>query len=405
MQSRTFLLSALLACGCRSNAPAKLTVAEFDALRWDDVVSKARGTEVAFAMWAGDELRNQVFRNEISKQLKDRFGITLRIVPLGATAEGINKLLDEKAAGKTTGGSIDFIWINGENFRAAKQGGLLWGPFSERLPNIRLYDKAVRERDFGTLIEGLEAPWQKGQFVFAYDSARVPNPPASIDELQSWIKAHPGRFTYVAPPDFTGSAFIRHLLLHYGRYDPRFWTGFDEALYQQASRDAIRYLNDAKPYLWRRGETYPPSLAELNRLFANKEIDFAMSYGPAFASVLISRGEFPATARTFVFHEGTIGNYSFLAIPFNANNVAGALVAINELMSVDQMLTLSRGVDDLYPHRLDALTKNERARVDALPRGAATLPIEELEQHFIPEPDAEYLNRFDKDWRAKVLRQ
>src|SRR5580698_9989106 len=137
MRSRTFLLSALLACGCRSNTPAKLTVAEFDALRWDDVVAKARGTEVAFAMWAGDELRNQVFRNEISKHLKDRFGITLRIVPLGATAEGINKLLDEKAAGKTSGGSIDFIWINGENFRAAKQGGLLWGPFSERLPNIR----------------------------------------------------------------------------------------------------------------------------------------------------------------------------------------------------------------------------------------------------------------------------
>jgi len=129
-----------------------------------------------------------------------------------------------------------------------------------------------------------------------------------------------------------------------------------------------------------------------------------MSYGPAFASVLISRGEFPATARTFVFNEGTIGNYSFLAIPFNANNIAGALVAINELMSFEQMITLSRGVDDLFPQRLDALTNQQRARVDALPRGVATLPVEELDQHFIPEPDAEYLNRFDKDWRAKVLR-
>lgn len=404
MKSRAFLLLALLGTGCRRpNTPAKMTAADFGSAPWEDVVSKARGTEVAFAMWTGDELRNQVFRNEIGKHLKEKFGITLRIVPLSATAEAINKLLDEKAAGKISGGSIDFIWINGENFRAARQGRLLWGPFTERLPNIRLYDDAIRQRDFGTSIDGFEAPWQKAQFVLAYDSARFSEPPASITELQLWIKAHPGRFTYIAPPDFTGSVFLRHLLLHYGHHDPKFWGGFDEDLYLRASHDTIRYLNEVKPYLWRRGETYPPSLMELNRLFANNEVDFAMSYGPAFASVLISRGEFPTTTRTFVLDEGTIGNYSFLAIPFNANNTPGAVVVINELMSFEEMMILSRGVDDLYPHRLDALTNGEREKIKTLPRGVATLPIEVLEKHFMPEPDAEYLNRFDKDWRAKVL--
>jgi putative spermidine/putrescine transport system substrate-binding protein len=407
MKPSAFLLLTLFAAGCRStNRPTqKLSVAEFGAADWEDVVSKARGTEVVFAMWAGDESRNRVFRNEISKHLEAKFGITLRIVPLGATTEGINKLLNEKAAGKTAGGSIDFIWINGENFRTAKQGGLLWGPFCDRLPNIKLYDTAVRQRDFGTPIDGFEAPWQKAQFVLAYDSARLPKPPGSIPELQAWIKAHPGRFTYIAPPDFTGSVFVRHLLLHFGAHDARFWSGFDEDLYRRASAETIRYLNQVKPSLWRRGETYPPSPMELNRLFANNEVDFAMSYGPAFASVLISRGEFPSTARTFVFEEGTIGNYNFLAIPFNASNLPGALVTINELMSFEQMMTLCRGVDDLFPHRLEALTKEERERMNSLPQGAATLPIEVLEKHFMPEPDAEYLNRLDKDWRAKVLQQ
>ena len=60
-----------------------------------------------------------------------------------------------------------------------------------------------------------------------------------------------------------------------------------------------------------------------------------MSYGPSFASERIARGEYPATARTFVFDEGTIGNYSYLAVPFNADNPAGALVVINHLMSPD----------------------------------------------------------------------
>ena len=392
-------LLSLGVAGCQS--PPKRPTGE----RWQDVLAQARGTEVAFAMWAGDEVRNQFFRNQISRHLQEQFGITLRIVPLGDTAEAVNKLLNEKAAGKRTGGSIDFVWINGENFRTAKQGGVLWGPFADRLPNLKLYDPAVRERDMGTPIEGYEAPWQKAQFVFAYDSARVAKPPGSIPELQAWIKAHPGRLTYIAPPDFTGSAFIRHLLLHFGARDPKFWTGFDGDLYRRASGETFRYLNEVKPYLWRRGETYPPSLKELNRLFANSEVDFSMSYGPAFASVLIQHGGFPATVRTFVLEEGTIGNYSFLAIPFNANNPAGALVAINELMSFDQMMTLSTGLNELFPHRLDTLTNDQRDKVAGLPRGVATLPLDVLEKHFMPEPDAEYLNRLEKDWRTKVLQR
>ena len=74
-----------------------------------------------------------------------------------------------------------------------------------------------------------------------------------------------------------------------------------------------------------------------------------MSYGPSFASEHIARGEFPPTTRTFVFDEGTIGNYSFLAIPFNASNIAGALVTINFLMSPEQQLDRARTLGDVFP--------------------------------------------------------
>ena len=89
-----------------------------------------------------------------------------------------------EAAGKSAGGSIDMIWINGENFRTAKQARLLWGPFAEALPNLRSYDPEVRKRDFGTAIEGYEAPWQKAQFVFAYDAARTPAPRIPLGQLR-----------------------------------------------------------------------------------------------------------------------------------------------------------------------------------------------------------------------------
>ncbi|HYU71660.1 MAG TPA: extracellular solute-binding protein [Ktedonobacteraceae bacterium] len=35
--------------------------------------------------------------------------------------------------------------------------------------------------------------------VFEYDPAKVPNPPTTIDELRTWIKAHPHQFLYARP--------------------------------------------------------------------------------------------------------------------------------------------------------------------------------------------------------------
>jgi putative spermidine/putrescine transport system substrate-binding protein len=399
------LVCALSAAAC---APAKqdaLTPEEFASLGWEDVVERARGSEVNYGMWAGDEARNRFFQGPVAARLKELYGITLRIVPNSDVAEAVNKLLNEKGAGRNMGGSIDLLWINGENFRTAKQAGVLWGPFAERMPNIRYYDEDARLRDFGTPIDGYEAPWLRAQFVLAYDTARVAEPPRSIPALRDWIKAHPGRFTYIAPPDFTGSVFIRHLLLHFGGGAQKFTQGFDEELYAKAVALTLEYLNDIKPYLWRRGETYPSSQREADRLFVNNEIDFTMNYGPSFASERIARGEYPASVRTFVFDEGTIGNFSFLAIPFNAANTAGALVVINYLMSIELAIEQGKALGTLFPMDLGKLTPEDRARVEAVPLGPATLSIEELAAHRLPEPDVEYLERLERDWMEKVLRR
>lgn len=408
VNKRSILLCALLLllADCRdhkADARLALTSSQFATLPWNDLEQSARGTTVNFAMWAGDENRNRYFQAKVSAELKRRFDITLRIIPLGDTAEAVNKLLTEKADGKTADGSVDMVWINGENFRTAKQGKVLWGPFAGHLPNIHYFDEQAPGRDFGTDIEGYEAPWERAQFVIAYDSARTPEPPRSIDALRSWIKQHPGHFTYPAPPDFTGSVFIRHVLVQSRGGTGSFQSAFDEKLYQKASAQAIDYFNDIKPFLWRHGETYPSSPSEMNRLFANGEIDFSMSYGPAFASEHIARGDFPPTTRTFVFDEGTIGNYSFLAIPFNAANKVGALVVINFLMSPEQELDQTQFLGDIFPIGLDLLTTQQKNAVESLPKGPATLSAIELHSHQLPEPDAQYSNRLQEDWIRKVL--
>src|SRR3546814_9701148 len=52
----------------------------------------------------------------------------------------VSRVLAERAAGKQAGGSIDLIWLNGENFAAMKAQQLLYGPFTKLLPNFRLVD-------------------------------------------------------------------------------------------------------------------------------------------------------------------------------------------------------------------------------------------------------------------------
>lgn len=399
-----FILSCLIIAACQSSTKStpKFTSEDLAKTNWQEIETKARGTAVNFAMWAGDENRNRFFQTNAANALKQKYDIDLNIIPLGDTAEVISKLLNEKSAGKNENGSIDIIWINGENFRTAKQGDLLWGKFAETLPNIRYYDAEAGKRDFGTTIEGLEAPWQRAQFVLAYDTARFSEPPRTIENLSEWIKAHPGRFTYIAPPDFTGSVFLRHLLFYFGGGAEKFQT-FDEELYKQSSAKTFAFLNEIKPFMWRKGETFPNSTKELDRLFANNEVDFSFAYGANFASDRIKRGEYPATVRTFVFDSGTIGNYNFLTIPFNAENSAGALVVINYFMSPEFQIEQSIQLGSVYPHKLEALSDEEKAAVAKLPRGEATLSDEELSSHLIPEADSEYLERLEKDWREKVL--
>ena len=58
-----------------------------------------------------------------------------------------------------------------------------------------------------------------------------------------------------------------------------------------------------------------------------------MTYDAYDAAVGIDNGTYPKTTQTFQFDKGTIGNTNFMAIAANSANKAGAMVAINEMMS------------------------------------------------------------------------
>src|SRR3546814_288666 len=206
---------------------------------------------------------------------------------------------------------------------------LLYGPFTKLLPNFRLVDfddKPSTLVDFTVPTEGYEAPWGMAKLNFIYDSARVAETPGSIRELLEWAQAHPGRFTYPAPPDFLGSTFLKQVLIELAA-DPAFLQQpvADEAQVEQAARPLWEYLDALHPHLWRGGETFPASGPAQRQLLDDGAVDITLSFYPSEAASAITNDLLPETARSFVLDGGTIGNTHFVAIPFNAHAVERAL--------------------------------------------------------------------------------
>lgn len=375
---------------------------------WDDIVTRSRGQTVDWFMWGGFPATNAYVNGYVAPRVKELYGITLRQVPVKDIADVVGKLLVEKQAGRAAGGDVDLMWINGENFRTCKRFGLLYGPFADRLPHHRLVDwsKPSVRNDFGEPVEGLESPWGSAQVVMIYDSKRIPDPPRSMAALLDWARSHPGRFAYPAPPDFTGSVFVRHVFYH-AAGDVAAWQGpLDERRFEAAAAATYRTLKELAPFLWREGKTYPETPIRLAQLLADGEVDFALSYHPAEASKMILDGLYPPTVRTFVFDEGTIANTHFVAVPFNAADKEGAMVVADFLLSPEAQLKKADPAvwGDFPAIDLARLDPSWQAKFAALPRGAATLPNDVLQRHQLPEPPSEILIRLEKGWDEHVLK-
>ncbi len=376
---------------------------------WADLLAEARGQTVNFYMWGGSDVINAFVTEYAATQVRDRYGVTLNMVPVTDAPEYINRVLGEQQAGRDTGGSVDLVWINGENFRTMRQGGLLYGPWSQFLPNSRYVNWKIPSiaNDFGYPVEGYESPYGQAQFVMIYDSARVPEPPTSIPALLEWIQANPGRFTYPAPPDFTGSAFVRHVCYSTAGGFETLLGDFDQAVFNASLPACWETLDALEPSLWRAGQTYPESRARMIDLFANGEVDFDMAYNPAEASSLIAQGRYPETVRTFVFDEGTIANTHYLAIPYNSPHKAAAMVVANFMLSPEAQLEKANpaGWGDLPALDPALLPAELRTQFEALPRGPATLPADVLAASQLPELQAPWLSAIEEAWLVNVLEQ
>jgi putative spermidine/putrescine transport system substrate-binding protein len=385
--------------GCQSETPPQVS----DLATWDEICRQSEGQTVRIGMWDGDPMINAYIRDWVAPRLLKEHRITIR--PIGAQGAAIvSRLMVDLESGRHAG-DFDLVWINGETFYQLRKLGALYGPFTERLPESRYIDWKNRfvAVDFQQPVDGYECPWGNVQFTLIYNSTRVSEPPRTPEQLASWIRQNPGRFTF--DTSFTGMTFLKSLLYDFAGGKQSLDGPFDETRYLDASTKLWQWLRELQPCLWRNGRTFPESVAQLHQLFANNEIDFSMSNNDGEVDSKVSQGILPEHSKGYVLDSGTIRNSHYLGIPMNAPNKAAAMVVINFLISPEAQLQKAKPAvwGDGTVLSAERLPDEWKTKIENVEGRLRVPPRSELESYALMEPAPEVMIRLNEEFRREII--
>jgi len=310
---------------------------------WQDVETEGKHQEVYFNAWGGDGQIN-AYIQWAADQVKAKYGIHLVHVKLSDTSDAVSRVLAEKSAHNHTQGSIDLIWINGANFATMSEHSLLLKDWANALPNVQLTDPANNPAvtfDFGIPTQGMEAPWGQASLTFYYDNLAINGtannqPPQTLAQLLEWSTHNPGRFSYPKPTDFLGMSFLKYALVSLNQEPLN-----QKQLNQPASTlntDAVLlplwdFLDKLHPSLWRNGEHFMQSGAQMRRLIDDTELSLAFTFSGPEIPAAVKRFDLPTSIRSYAMTDGSLSNTHFVAIPYNASQPQAAQLVANFLLS------------------------------------------------------------------------
>ena len=403
----TVLTLAACGSGGSGGTPGAAADPALDPADWDSVLAAADGGTVNWYMYGGDDDLNAYVDGYVTEAAAE-VGVTVNQVRIADTVEAVNKVLGEKQAGRTENGSVDLVWVNGENFATGKQADLWYCGWPEQLPSAEHvdFDNPAVANDFGVPVEGCEAAWNSATSALVYDSAVLDDADvATLDSFQAWVEENPGRFTYAAPPDFTGSMVVRTFLYDEAGGYENLLGEFDQATFDEVAPGLWSRLDTLEASLWRGGETYPAAGPDVAQLYADGEIDAYFVYDGGGLGADAADGVIPESTRSATLDGGNIGNVNFVAIPFNSPNKAAAMVLANVLQSPEAQYEKRVGPPGFLP-AIDTSDAGE------LTDDFASIPVPEQElsdadlaEAAVPELLPDWLTAVEQGWIENVLQQ
>ncbi|GHT79100.1 ABC transporter substrate-binding protein [Actinomycetota bacterium] len=397
---------ALVGCGnSNNNSNTAASSKILDLTDWDSIVAAAKGTTVNYWSYGTYEPLNNWYDTVLAPYLKEHYDVTLNVIGVADTLDTVTQISSEMQAGITEG-SVDAIYLNGENFYTLMQANYLYGPMAANLPFSKYLDPTDINNiyDTGVQINGYEASWQSIHVVFYGDTAKVSKFPSTTDELLEWCKANPGKFVYVDVSHYMGGDFVATIFANI--LGEEVWnkvatdTTLSATELKQLIEPGLKYLRDLNPYLWSEGKTFPADSSNTRQMYADGELLISMSDG--FPQGEMDEGIYPATTRCFLL-EKCLAAFYYLAIPKNATNKAAALVMINamgepELQASDfEVLTQYPVID------IARLSPEDKALFDAVKIGEGMLAPEDFAGKTQPFASGRNIDLIEEIWKEEVV--
>lgn len=380
---------------------------------WQQIQGLGKNQDVYFHAWGGDPQIN-AYLQWVAKQVDDQYNITLVHVKLSDTSEAVSRVLAEKSANNNAKGSVDLIWINGANFATMSENSLLLKGWANQLPNFALTDPDNNPSvnlDFGIATDGMESPWGQASLTFYYDSLALDKPPTTLNELASWTKQHPGRFSYPKPPDFLGMSFLKYaLIMLHKQNDAKTGENISAQLNQPVSKQNKElvleplwdFLDKLHPSLWRQGKQFTQSGAQMRRLVDDTELNVAFTFSAPEIPAAVQRYDLPQSIRSYAMRDGSLSNTHFVGIPYNASHPEAAQLVANFLLSPEAQAykqTPAVWGDKTVLVQSMLSPKQQALFTDNEPHPSA-LPFDAI-KHTVSEPHPSWVDAIMQGWQMR----
>ena len=384
-----------------------------DLSPWQQIEAKGSNQDVYFYAWGGDPQIN-AYLQWVSDQVDDKYNINLVHVKLSDTSEAVSRVLAEKSAHNDDQGSVDLVWINGANFATMSENSLLLKQWANKLPNFALTDPENNPTvnfDFGVPTNGMEAPWGQAALTFYYDSLSTSKPPTTLTELTTWTAQNPGRFSYPKPPDFLGMSFLKYVLVMlHEQKDAQTGKNTSVQLNLPATEENTAlildplwaFLDGFHPTLWRNGEQFVQTGAQMRRLVDDTELSLAFTFSAPEVPAAVQRYDLPQSIRSYAMSDGSLSNTHFVAIPYNASHPQAAQLVANFLMSPEAQAKKQTPsvwgdksvlVQSTLSPAQQALFKTKQPHPSALPFDSV--------KRTVSEPHPSWVEAIQQGWQAR----
>lgn len=354
-------LSTLVGCGSTKSATGSSN-------------KTSSGDQVSFNFYASGSLNvQQLWQTLIPKFEKANPNIKVNLVFVPAGQQGIvDRLLAANKAGKGNGG-IDLMEA-GMNDILRGQKENVWQTFkASDIPNIANVDSKSMSATNNQAV-----PYRASAVVLAYNSDVVKNPPKTLDDLNAWIKQHPGRFAYNDPS--TGGAGDSFVQTEIYQFLPDSAQNSSDKSIESQWTKGFNLLKDLNKYVYGKG-IYPKKNQGTLDLLSKGEVDMI----PAWSDMgleQIDNGLLPKSTKLTQITPGFTGGPAYISMPkaTDANKAKAIYKFINFALSPDAQSVVVKQMHGFPGIKLSQMPQNIQDELNSVAGGYRIFNLGDLDQ-------------------------